>query len=65
MLQAVLVDTMGAEELQYWIAYDCIKDEEFRKSIVSKVNIDLQKEMTEQQTQHGLRAFLSSIGKRN
>lgn len=55
--QTQLVDEMGLEELQYWIAHDMLKDDEFKK----KIQLSIQKKMTSEQEADAIKTLLNMI----
>lgn len=54
-----LLDTMDAEELLQWLAFDMLQDEEYRKQI----NLKIAHELSDEEKDNNLRALLSSFGK--
>ncbi len=55
--QTQLVEDMGLEELQYWIAVDMLKDEDF----ANKMKKESQQSMTPEQEAVAIKDFFAAI----
>lgn len=52
---------MGAEELQNWTAYCALQNDEYRKSIETKIHLEQQAQLSEHERANQLRAFLNRL----
>lgn len=53
--------SMGAEELQNWVAFSSLQNEEYRKTIENKIHLEKQDKMTQAELTAQLRALLGGI----
>ena len=50
---------MGAEELQYWMAYCSLQNDEFKKKIEDNVHLERQKALSDDERAKQLRSLFS------
>ena len=56
-----LLMNMGSKELTKWMAFLALQDEEYHKKLKSEVEIDKQKNMTQEELAQQMRAMLLGL----